>query len=244
VGIVDRRTSIDLSLTLSEKRPSCGKRFSAVLRQALLCDVEATHELEARDQRAGDAAAVDLLLLQHAVDTLAHPQRAFAGLDVNVRGAHLHRVLEHRLNESDDRRVGRAFVRTQLFEVDVAFAELFAHFLCDRGDFVRATINDVDGLEQVAFLDERDAQRLLQAIRKLVVCDEVGRIGHADEQAACVGLQHERAEPARLRFGQHAHDFMVERELANVDERNLQALRQNLIELLFANQLEVGQYAA
>ena len=76
VGMVDRRTSMALPPTFTREAP--------VLRQSLLGDVEAAHELQARHQRAGDAAALDHLLLQMAVDALAHSQRTFAGLDVQI----------------------------------------------------------------------------------------------------------------------------------------------------------------
>ena len=142
------------------------------------------------------------------------------------------------------RRVGRAFVGTQLLEVDVAFAQLIAHFLRDRGDLVGAAIDHVHGLQQVGFLDQRDAQRLLEARDQLVVGDQVGRIGHADQQAAGVRLQHQRAESARVHFGQQAHRLLIERQLAHVDERNLQVLRQHFVQLFFAHEVEIGEHAA
>ena len=83
VGIVDRRTSIDLSFTFTEKRPSCGRRFSAMSRP-LISFRRVTSAL-------GDAAAFDALLLQHAVDALADAQHALARLDVHVGRAYLAR---------------------------------------------------------------------------------------------------------------------------------------------------------
>ena len=50
-------------------------REAAVLRQALFGDVQAAHQLQPRDQRAGDAAAFDALLLQDAVDAQTHAQQ-------------------------------------------------------------------------------------------------------------------------------------------------------------------------
>ena len=42
------------------------------------------------------------------------------------------------------------------------------------------------------------------------------------EQAACIRLQHQRAEAACLHFGQQAHGLLIERQLTHVDERDLQ----------------------
>ena len=134
-------------------------------------------------------------------------------------------------------------VGAERLQVDVALVQLLAHFLCDRGDLVRAPIDHVHGLEQVRFLDERDAQRLFQPRRQLVVRHQVGRIRHADEQAARIRLQHQRAEAASLHFGQQPHSLMIEGQLAHVDERDLQVRGEQLVELLLAHQPQVGQHA-
>ena len=67
---------------------------------------------------------------------------------------------------------------------------------------------------------------------QFVVDEQVGRIGHADREAVRVRLQHQRAEAARQRFGQQPHRRLIERELAQVDERNLQMARERVVELL------------
>ena len=72
-------------------------------------------------------------------------------------------------------------VGAELLEVDVALVQLLAHFLRDRRDLVGAPVDDVHRLQQVGFLDQRDAHRLLQARGELVVSEQVGRIRHADE---------------------------------------------------------------
>lgn len=70
-----------------------------VLGQALLGDVQARHQLQARYQCVGDTLFLYHLLMQHAIDTLADAQRRLIGLDVDVRGVHLRRVLEQRLQQ-------------------------------------------------------------------------------------------------------------------------------------------------
>ena len=96
-GIVTTRVSIAWPSTVSETRPSCGTRFSAMSRRG--------HDLHARD-RAGDHALRDLRgLAQHAVHAEAHAHLAALGLEVDVRGALLDRLGDDRVDELDDRRV-------------------------------------------------------------------------------------------------------------------------------------------
>jgi hypothetical protein len=64
---------------------------AAVLRQALLGDVELGHDLQARDQRRVQRAVGLHHLAQRAVDAEAHRAAALVGLDVDVAGAVLAR---------------------------------------------------------------------------------------------------------------------------------------------------------
>ena len=78
---------------------------AAVLRQALFRNIEARHELQAQDQRRGDLGVGLGLHVQHAVDAEADVQLGFLRLDMDVGSAHLRRILEHRLQQLDDRRI-------------------------------------------------------------------------------------------------------------------------------------------
>ena len=77
---------------------------AAVLRHALLGDVELRHDLDARDDRA-----VELLgdrphrRLQHAVDAVLHVDRVVLRLDVDVARAPLDRGVDRRVDQPDDR---------------------------------------------------------------------------------------------------------------------------------------------
>ena len=82
LGMIDTRKSMVL--------PGHAQLEAAVLRHALLGDVELRHHLDARDDRA-----VELLgdrphrRLQHAVDPVLHVDRVVLRLDVDVAGAPL-----------------------------------------------------------------------------------------------------------------------------------------------------------
>ena len=78
---------------------------AAVLRQALLGDVEAGHDLDAREDRVDVVAVGALDLQQVAVDAVADDQVFLARLDVDIRGALLDRLEHQRVDPADDRRL-------------------------------------------------------------------------------------------------------------------------------------------
>ena len=89
---------------------------AAVLRHALLGDVELRHDLDARDDRAVEAL-VDRphRRLQHAVDPVLHVHRVVLRLDVDVAGAALDGGVDRRVDQADDRaRIGRELLDREL----------------------------------------------------------------------------------------------------------------------------------
>ena len=103
---------------------------AAVLRDALLGDVELRHDLDAGDDR-GVMALVDRIerLVEHAVDAVLDDDFVVAGLDVNVRGPALDGVEDDRVDELDDRRrllLRDRVDRQRLFAVFVLADELHA----------------------------------------------------------------------------------------------------------------------
>ena len=79
----------------STERPAILQADAAVLRQALLGDVQLRHDLDARDHQRRHRALALQDLAQHAVDAEAHHQPVLERLDVDVRGVFLHRLREH-----------------------------------------------------------------------------------------------------------------------------------------------------
>ena len=217
---------------------------AAILRQALLGDIEPRHELQPCDQRVRHAAAVDQLFLQHAVDPQADAQLLFARLDVDVRGARLHGVVEHGLQQLDDGGIGRAFLGGELLDVDIVLAQVVAHRLGERGDLVGLAVHRIEGLEQLALAHERQADRLLEPGLELVIGVQVRGIGHADQEAAGVLEQHDGAVAARQRLGQQAHRLLVDARLLQIDDGDLQVARQELEQRAFRHESEIRQHAA
>jgi hypothetical protein len=68
------------------------QRDAAVLRQALLGDVELRHDLDARHHQRRHGAPGLQHLAQHAVDAEADHEPVLERLDVDVRGVFLHRL--------------------------------------------------------------------------------------------------------------------------------------------------------
>ena len=136
MGSVETRTSKRSIIDLDAE--------TSILRLAFLGDVEAAHELDACDQGLPDAVAVYDLFLKHSVDTLANAQELLLGLDVNIRGLHAHGVVEHALDELDDRRVCGALFGCQRVNVEIGRAELLIELLGQRDDLVSLAIDEVD----------------------------------------------------------------------------------------------------
>ena len=82
---------------------------AAVLRQALLGDVELRHDLDAADHGVRDRLLRREHFAQHAVDAEAHDEAVLVRLDVDVGRAFLDRLGQQRVDQSDDRRVVVAF---------------------------------------------------------------------------------------------------------------------------------------
>ena len=113
-----------------------------------------------------------------------------------------------------------------------------------RHDLVRAPVDEVDRAQQRRFFREREPHRLAEQARQLVEREQVGRVRHADEIAARVFLQHERAMAARVVLRQLRHDFRVQLHVRKVDERNVQVGREAGVQIRLGNGADVDQHAA
>ena len=93
---------------------------AAVLRHALLGDVELGHHLDARDDGAVEALGDRPHgRLQHAVDAVLHVHRVVLRLDVDVAGAALDGREDRRVDQPDD----RAVVAREPLDGEVVLAE-------------------------------------------------------------------------------------------------------------------------
>ena len=84
----------------------------------------------------------------------------------------------------------------------------------------------------------------MQDARELVRGEEIRGVRHADEIAAAVLFDDERAMPARVRFRQLRHDLVVERDVREIDERNLQRRRETAVQIGLGHRADVDEHAA
>ena len=91
------------------------QRNAPVLRQALLCDVELRHDLDARDDQRPDGHRRLHDFAHHAIHPQADGKPLLEGLDVNVRRALNDRLTEQRVDEPDDGRIVGAFEQVGRF---------------------------------------------------------------------------------------------------------------------------------
>ena len=82
-----------------------GDADAPVLGQAPLGDVHLRHDLDARGERGLQPPRRRLLVVEDAVDAIAHPQAVLEGLDVDVRGFGVHGLLDEEVDQPDHRRL-------------------------------------------------------------------------------------------------------------------------------------------
>ena len=92
-----------------DRAPADAQRDAAVLRQALLGDVELGHDLQPADEGRVQRLVGLNHLAQRAVHAEAHGRGALVGLDVDVAGAVLGGLRQQRVEHADDRRVVGGF---------------------------------------------------------------------------------------------------------------------------------------
>ena len=100
VGSVDTRTSTCLSPSLSAMRPSCGSRFSAMSRLAMILSRDTSAACSARGGSITSRST--------AVDAEAHDRARLVRLEVQVRRALAQRLQQQRVDHADHRRLRRA----------------------------------------------------------------------------------------------------------------------------------------
>ncbi len=105
-------------------------------------------------------------------------------------------------------------------------------------------VHEIDRAQERVFLDQREAHLPAEQARQLVDGEEIGRIGHADERAARVVLQHERPVAASLRLRQQLHGARLERQVREIDIRNAEVIREAAVQLAFLYRTDVDQHPA
>ena len=204
---------------------------AAVLRHALLGDVELRHDLDARNDRAVEAL-VDRphCRLQHAVDAVLHVDRVFLRLDMDVARAPLDRTEDGRIDQPDDRAlVGRQLLHRQLIVAAVVFAEdlhleALGRFLQHARRALALLEHRLDGRRGA----DRHLDRRAEKHGELVDHRQVGWIRHDDDERVPVAvIRHEAVAEHQVRRN-GAEEFVVDAGLRQVDELEPVAVGQPL----------------
>ena len=85
--------------------PGNTHRNTAVLRDALLSDVQLSHHLESRYQERCQHALGRQHFSEHTVNAVAHGESIFEGFNVNIRRLLFHGLRQNSVNQSNDRRI-------------------------------------------------------------------------------------------------------------------------------------------
>ena len=165
------RTSIGWPPTVEPHTP--------ILRQALLGDVEARHDLEAGGDAGHHAAGDRGGVVEHAVDPVADAHVLAVRLEVDVRSAFLDPFCDHAVDQLDHRRVARRLADLgDLAHVRRLFG-LLLDCLGDRGVELRGV--DERGIDVLGG-GNRGPDVEPGHDRDVVDGADVGRIGHRDHQ--------------------------------------------------------------
>ncbi len=213
---------------------------AAVLRQAALGDVEARHDLDAREDRGAQLRRRRLDLAQHAVDAVAQAERLLERLDVDVGGALLDRARDDAVDDAHDRRLGGE-VAQALDVVLGAELALLARGLDDLADRAAAAEHALERGLDVGRHADPGQHRL--AGEQLHRADRVAveRVGHRDREAV-LGLG--ERQDARLLEEVGAHPLAVQRQVGIVGlarERQLEQLGERLGDVALGDQAELRQ---
>ena len=165
---------------------------AAVLRHALLGDVELGHDLETRGDGALHLERRRHHLVEHAVDAVAHAELLLERLDVDIARPLVHRVRDERVDELDDRRVlAHAPRRARIVVHLLDDLEVLLHVLHDFGERVGGFVEAVDGA-----LDRRLGR---DDGTHLEPRDELDVVDRED----VVGIRHRHGEDAPLALDGH-----------------------------------------
>ena len=203
---------------------------AAVLRHALLGDVELRHDLDAADDR-GVMALVDRIerFVEHAVDAVLDHHLVVARLDVNVRGAALDGVEDDRVDELDDRRrvlLRDRVDRQRLFAFLVLRHELHAEAF---GGFVEDALRRLGLLQLVADRRRRgdlDLQRRAEEQLQLVELEDVRRIADDDRDVPVLPMLRQELIADHQVERDVPEELVIDLEVLQVDVREAVLLRQ------------------
>src|SRR4051812_23231586 len=172
--------------------------------------------------------------MENAIDPEADENLVFLRFDVDVGSAHLHRILEHRLQQLDDGCILSSRRQSQFAQIN-RFAELCPEFERKPADLFRTSINPVDCLQEQRFAHHGELNVSFQNPGDLVITEQVGWIRHTYSIERRRLLKYDCTKTARQSFGKPCRNFRPNIEMLEVDVWNLQLAGKRPADLLFRN---------
>ena len=214
----------------------------AILRQPLLGDVETRQQLQAQHQSRRDPHLVEHVLMQHAVDPLPNAQHLLIGLDVDIRGVHLHRIFKHRAQQLDHRRLALAGAGIGQPEIKTGLLILLLQLFGETLDLLGSTIELIEVLQQLSLARHRQLQLAgsdqgSQGIQGR----QIRRIRHDHRHLIPTLVHRQRSVTTGMHLGDQLHRLHLDRQLGEVEERDVQLLRQKFQQLLLTDEAQIHQ---
>ncbi len=212
-------------------------RDPAVLRHALLRDVQICHDLEPGDQPALEVLGLrPHRLVEHAVDPEADAHVALPRLDVDVRRPFGDRLGHDRVDELDDGRVLEGGLEVEL--LTLATLRCLGGQLLDLGVQAGELLDrllDVGGRRHHGLdLAARDRADVIERV-------DVGGVRHRDEELPVAFADREGSVPASERLRQEGGGGGVDLGVVEIDELQSDLLGERPDEIGLLDHAEVDQ---
>ncbi len=226
--------------------PACGEGDASVLRDTVLGDVEAGHDLEARRHASLDRLRGPGDLMEHAVDAEPDAEIVGARLDVDVRGAFLEGLAEDQVDVLDDR--GVLDHRVKIGDLGdlglVSGRGLRRSGLGCEGRLAVVAVHARQVLGYLACAADHDMNVVPEQRAQVVNGEHVRGVCHADHR--CVTAVGEREHPVATgkRLGNQLCRLRVERFVVEVDELHARLGSRRTDQVLLGDEAELAQDVA
>ncbi len=216
---------------------------AAILGQPLLRDVEPGHQFQAQHQGLGDAHLVEEILVQHAVDALADAQHLLVGLDMDVRGADLHRVLEQGAQQLGHGRLPLvAPLQVAGSQLEAGILILLVQLLGEALYLAGTAIEAVEIVEQLALTGHGEAHLPRpQQVGDGIQGAQVGGVRHGHRHLVFVLVDRQGAIATGLHLGQEGDRLAVYGEVVEVEEGHPELTGQELQQLHLADEAQIDE---
>ena len=231
-----RHAEVDLA-------PAGGEGDASVLRDTVLGDVEAGHDLEARRHASLDRLRRPGDLMEHAVDAEPDSEIVGARLDVDVRGAFLEGLAEDQVDVLDDRSVLDHRVKIgDLGDLGLVSGRgLRRSRLGGEGRLAVVAVHARQVLGYLACAADHDMNVVPEQRAQVVNGEHVRGVCHADHRRVTAVGEREHTVATGKRLGNQLCRLGVERFVVEVDELHARLGSRRTDQVLLGDEAELAQ---